>query len=389
MDWQEAVGRLAGSVARQLGDGKREVVRRVYGDRPARVVAYRGYGTDRVAHVRGRVLYGPPIPPANPHDRWWVNLANAYRRLESHEVRGARVRVTFRGSSEDVVADREGHFHARLHDFEPPPSSSLWHDARVELVEPAGTTSTAPVAIPAHPRFGIISDLDDTVLQTDVRNIVRMGREVLFGNAHTRIPFPGVGAFYRALHAGENPVFYVSSSPWNLYDLLSQFLHLHRIPAGPMDLRDWGVGGDSGIVGGHHGHKRQAIDRILGTYPDLRFILVGDSGQEDPEIYRGVVRDHPDRILAIYIRSVIPDPTRIRAVERLREELVEDGSELILALHTLEAAHHAADRGWIEPRDVAAVAQDREREAAEASGAEASGAEASGAEASGGAGAGG
>jgi phosphatidate phosphatase APP1 len=78
-----------------------------------------------------------------------------------------------------------------------------------------------------------------------------------------------------------------------------------------------------------------------------------------------VVHDHPDRVLAIYIRSVIPDPLRIRAVEELREELVEAGIELVLAHHTLEAAHHAADRGWIEERDVAAVAQDRNREVAE------------------------
>ncbi len=361
MDWQEAVGRMAGRVARELGDGKREIFRRVYGDRPARVVAYRGYGSRDVAHIRGRVLHGPPLPPASAEDRWWVNLANAYRRIESDEVRGARVRVHFQGTSQDVVADREGHFHARLGGFQAPTATTLWHDARVELLEPAGSPAVAPVAIPDRPRFGIISDLDDTVLQTDVRNIVRMGREVLFGNAYTRIPFPGVGAFYRALHAGQNPLFYVSSSPWNLYDLLSQFLHLHRIPAGPMDLRDWGVGGG----GGHHGHKRQAIDRILGTYPDLPFILVGDSGQEDPEIYQGVVHDHPDRVLAIYIRSVIPDPYRIRAVEGLREELVEAGIDLILARHTLEAAHHAAERGWIDDRDVAAVAQNREREVAE------------------------
>jgi phosphatidate phosphatase APP1 len=188
-----------------------------------------------------------------------------------------------------------------------------------------------------------------------------MGREVLFGNAHTRIPFPGVGAFYRALHDGGNPLFYVSSSPWNLYDVLSQFLHLHRIPAGPMDLRDWGIA-SSGSIGGHHGHKRAAIDRILATYPRLPFILVGDSGQEDPEIYRSVVHDHPERVLAIYIRSVVPDRARIDAVEVLGQELADHGIDLVLAHDTVDAARHAAARGWIPAAAVESVAVDRARE---------------------------
>lgn len=364
MDWQKAGERLAARVGRRLGRGKRVWRDRVHGDRSARIVAYRGYGTHDMAHVRGRVLHGPPIAPADPGDRWWVNLANAYRRLESDEVSGARVRVHFQGTSTEVTADSEGHFHAEIEGLEAPPADTLWHDARIELLDPPGQPTVAPVAVPESPRFGIISDLDDTVLQTDVRNVVRMGREVLFGNAHTRIPFPGVGAFYRALHAGGNPVFYVSSSPWNLYDLLSQFLHLHRIPAGPMDLRDWGIGGTRGIAN-HQGHKRQAIDRILRTYPDLRFILVGDSGQEDPEIYRGVVHDYPGRVLAIYIRSVIAHPSRIESIALLREELAEQGIELVLAHHTVEAAQHAARQGWIEPGAVASVGQDRAREQAE------------------------
>src|SRR5690606_438380 len=107
-------------------------------------------------------------------------------------------------------------------------------------------------------------------------------RGVLFGNVHTRIPFAGVGAFYRALHTGGgrmNPLFYVSSSPWNLYDVLSEFLHLHEIPAGPMELRDWGLAGDEILPVGHRAHKRVAIDHILARYPELPFILVGDSGQ--------------------------------------------------------------------------------------------------------------
>lgn len=364
MDWQGVVGRVAARVGHALGEGKRKLEDRIHGDRPARVVGYRGYGTPQRVHVRGRVLFGEPLPPATADDRWWINLANAYRRLDSDEVAGARLHIHFEGASAHVTTDHEGHFRAELRPPEPTAHSAFWREARIELVDPPGRGVPVPVAVPGAPRFGVISDLDDTVLKTDVQNIVRMGREVLFGNAHTRIPFPGVGAFYRALHNGVNPLFYVSSSPWNLHDLLSQFLQLHRIPIGPMELRDWGFSLREGFTSGHHGHKREAIDRILGTYPELPFILVGDSGQEDPEIYRGVVHDYPDRVLAIYIRSVVPDPGRVEAVEALSRELAEHNIDLLLAHDTLEAARHAAERGWVAPEAIDKVARDRARESA-------------------------
>lgn len=366
MDWQ-VVGRVAARVGHRASDGKRKLTDRIHGDRPAWVVGYRGYGTPELVHVRGRVLLGEPLAPATADDRWWINLANAYRRLDTHEVAGARVHVQFEEASAHATADDEGYFRADLRPPRPSPRSAFWREARVELVDPPGRGTTVPVAIPGAPRFGVISDLDDTVLKTDVRSIVRMGREVLFGNAHTRIPFPGVGAFYRALHAGVNPLFYVSSSPWNLYDLLSQFLNLHRIPVGPMDLRVWDLTGARGLpTRGHHGHKREAIDRILASYPDLGFILVGDSGQQDPEIYRGVVHDHPNRVLAIYIRSVVPEPGRIGAIEALGRELAEHDIDLLLAHDTLEAARHAAERGWVPPEATEDVARDRAREEAAA-----------------------
>jgi phosphatidate phosphatase APP1 len=362
MNWQQVIGRIAAEVEDHVDTIRRPLDRRLRPNRPVRIVPYRGYGTPDRVHVRGRVLHGRPPGPASPHDRWWRNLAAAYRRLESDEVPRARVRARFAGDVIDSAADAEGHFQVVLQPREPL-EDGFWHHAHVELLHPAGQGATEAVAIPRTPRFGVISDLDDTVLRTDVRNIIRMGREVLFGNAHTRVPFAGVGAFYRALHDAHgdgNPIFYVSSSPWNLHDVLDEFLRLHRIPPGPMHLRDWGISRSEVLPTGHHGHKRSAIDRILATYPGLPFILVGDSGQEDPEIYREVVHDHPHRVLAVYIRNVVPDPVRIDAIRRLTDEIASHTDcDLVLADDTLSAARHAAHRGWIDDGAIPDIARDR------------------------------
>ena len=168
-------------------------------------------------------------------------------------------------------------------------------------------------------------------------------------NARTRKPFPGVAAFYRALHAGVNPFFYISKSPWNLYAPLLEYLEIQELPLGPLLLRDFGLRPE-------REHKRKAIEDVLAAYPKLKFILIGDSGEEDPEIYSAVVQRHPHRIRAIYIRSV--SQKRISQIEKLATEVAKTGCQLILAPEAEPAAAHAAAEGLIQASELRAVRAD-------------------------------
>jgi phosphatidate phosphatase APP1 len=352
-DWQRRLARIARQVdpriEEQLGLGR---------DRPVRIEAYRGFGRADRLWVKGRVLRGMPVAPAREGDSLWLNLSATLQRFESDEVPGAKVRVRYPGGEQVLTADREGYVECWLDPRPPLAGAAPWQQVEMELVEPAGPgeayrTRARVLVPPATAKLGVISDLDDTVVRTDVASRVRMMKNVFFGNAHTRMPFPGVAAFYRALERGcgpfaHNPFFYVSSSPWNLFEVLAEFLELRKIPAGPLLLRDWGVSSVDPGEGGHSGHKTRHIATILELYPTLPFILVGDSGQEDPEIYHRAVRDHPERILAVYIRNVSRRPERVEAIRKLAAELESAGSTLILADDTLAAARHAAEQGWIE-----------------------------------------
>jgi phosphatidate phosphatase APP1 len=130
--------------------------------------------------------------------------------------------------------------------------------------------ATARALVPAAAaRFGIVSDIDDTVIQSDATALLRMARHLLLGNARTRMPFAGVAAFYRALQAARAamrriPLFYVSSSPWNLYDLLIEIFEHNGIPLGPLMLRDWGLT-TRAAAHAPRAHKGTAIARILDT----------------------------------------------------------------------------------------------------------------------------
>ncbi len=327
---------------------------------PLMVMAYRGYGTAQRIHLKGRVLEDPGLSTATPDDSRWRNLVNTYKRFESDEVPGATVRARFQNIEQQVVTDEEGYFDFYLSPTRPLPPDVLWHPIELELLSPTRPdhlpVKSLGIALvpPPTAKFGVISDMDDTILHTHATNLVQMGRNVFMGNVHTRITFPGVPQFYHALQNGadgneNNPIFYVSSSPWNLYDMLEGFLSLRNIPAGPLALRDWGITNEEVLPTKHAPHKFKAIRQILNTYPHLPFILIGDSGQEDAHIYHSIAEEYAGRVLALYIRDVSHHPRRAVAVRRVVDEISAKGYIIVLSKDTHDFSRHAAAQGWIMP----------------------------------------
>jgi phosphatidate phosphatase APP1 len=311
---------------------------------------YLTYGTATTLFVKGRVIEARSIRETRADASRWENFRNTLRRFRSDEVRGASVRATVAQSQATFLTDDEGFFEGWL-------SPKYMNDGylkplEVELLAPLRKEQTQTrfaghvIVPPREAQFGVISDIDDTVLQTDATRLLSMARKVLFGNARTRLPFAGVAEFYQRLHQEKNPLFYVSSSPWNLYDVLVEFLDVNGIPLGPLLLRDWGMSVSEGLPLGHGVHKLQVIKQILDTYPALPFILIGDSGQEDPEIYSQIVQNYPQRILAIYIRDV-SGGKRDKQIDELSRRVLEAKSELLLVPDTAVAERHARSRGWI------------------------------------------
>jgi len=361
-DWKKGFERLTQKLEAKVEEQRHRLG--FGGDRPLRIEAYRGFGRADRAWVKARVLRGMPLPPARAADSVWINLSAMLQRFESDEIPGARVRVRYPGGEQVLTTDREGYCECWFEPTPPLPAGEPWRTVEMELLDPPSphpVRSRPRVLVPPRTaRFGVISDLDDTVIRTDVASRLRMAKNVFLGNAHTRTPFPGVAAFYRALERGcagyaHNPVFYVSSSPWNLFDVLAEFMELKGIPAGPLLLRDWGISSVDPGEGGHSGHKLRHIRIILELFPTLPFILVGDSGQEDPEIYHRAVVEHPRRILAVYIRNVSRAPERADAIRKLAAEVEKAGSTLILADDTAAAARHAAESGWIDDAALAEI----------------------------------
>ncbi|MCC9138001.1 App1 family protein [Pontibacter silvestris] len=324
---------------------------------PLQIVTYRSYGTENRLYVKGRVLVDKGIKQSEAEDTVWENLLNMYRRFETDEVPNARIQLVLNGHVNEITTDVEGYFVLNLQPKTPIKADDTWHPIDVKLIDAPvkfeeEITETAYVLVPPpDAEYGIISDIDDTIVRTGATNLLQTGKNVLLNNAHTRLPFHGVSQFYRSLRLGRNgkhnnPFFYVSSSPWNNYDLLYHFLELNDIPQGPLLLRDMGIDESKFLHSDHMSHKYKEIENILITYPKLNFILIGDSGQQDAPIYQKVVKNYPGRIMAIYIRDVNIQK-RSEVVLGIADELKAGNVEMLLVKNTLQAAEHAADKGFI------------------------------------------
>jgi phosphatidate phosphatase APP1 len=346
--------------------------------RPLVILAYRGYGTPKKLYIKGRVIEDKGITTASEGDSTRLNFANMMKRFFNAEVPHARIKVRFQGMEQEVTADAEGYFEIWIEPSQPLPADRIWHEIELDLIaprteQPVHTTATVLVP-PASAQFGVISDIDDTVIHTDAVNLARMVGTVMLGNAHTRLLLKGVAAFYRALFQGNpehaqlntfNPLFYISNSPWNLYDLLSEFFHLHNIPIGPvLFLRQWGFTKRERLPTRIREHKLTSARNILTLFPELPFILIGDSGEQDPEIYAELVSQFPQRIQAVYIRNVSRKVRRPAELGILADKVLQAGSTLILADDTWPLAQHAAQQGWITPASLIEIEAERDKDTA-------------------------
>jgi phosphatidate phosphatase APP1 len=331
------------------------------------ILPFIGFGNHEKIFSKGRVLEKSDAPVASEADSRWRNLVRIFRLFETDEVPHARVRTVFGSLENEIGADAEGYFDVELkiseHD-----ETVLWHELGLELLEPSSENrarATGQILIPpATAKFGVISDIDDTVIKTNVTNKLKMLATTVLSNEHTRLPFEGVAEFYRALQTGRegnenNPIFYVSSSPWNLFTLLIELFKKREIPLGPLFLKDFGTHTIFN-ASDHRTHKLENIRRILDTYPHLPFILIGDDGEQDPQIYRQVVSEYPNKIRVIYIRKVRENVASEEEVLNLIREVRESGSQIIFAPDSEYAALHAAGENLIAAKSLSDIKEEKQ-----------------------------
>ena len=340
---------------------------------PIKILPFYGFGNDKYIFLKGRILEEEKIIDKPEDQSIKDHLKDTYKRFESDEIPHIKLKASFNGKEIETETDAEGFFEVEFRFEEAIDYKKTGKKVQLELLETRReddqTTAEGRIFVPGkESEFGVISDIDDTVMISHMNDFFAKLKLILFHDATERTPFPGISAFLHALQLGSdgkgrNPIFFVSGSEWNLYDLLLNFMQYHDIPAGPLLLKDKGSGFDSGKhKTNEEEYKEQKIRHILDTYPDLNFICIGDSGQHDPEVYDRIQAEYPGRILGIYIRDVT-SKERDKEVKEMKRKVEQTGTEMLLLEETFTAARHALGMGWINKDQLDSIRESCEQDA--------------------------
>ncbi len=325
------------------------------------ITPYRSYGTKNHLYLLGRALDDEPLKIVE-NQSFYRTIKNTYRQFDTYEIPNAGIDLNIPDLlSLSTKTDGEGYF---LFDKTVPEDLSEkadeegWVKVDINVTAEPGTENfdknnrfQGELLIPEDDaEYGIISDIDDTILHTGVTSFLkwRLLKNSLLTNAYRRIPLKGAPELYKKLHCGKsgknkNPLFYLSNSPWNLYQYLRLFLDYNKFPKGPILLRNFRGPFDK-TLRPEKPHKQKEIINILKTYPDLNFILIGDSGEHDASIYTDIAVQYPDRILAIYLRSV-KHKKQMKRVQSIVDNF--SSTPVLMADTSKEAEEHARLNGFI------------------------------------------
>jgi phosphatidate phosphatase APP1 len=334
------------------------------------IINYRGYGNHKSIFISGRIVKSYGLKHTGEEVKRVWNILAMIERYMTPGISGVELEVKFKNQTETVITDDRGFFEVcftSANDLQV--YNENWIKGSVRFLNKLHRSITinqtfeADVLIPAtSSEFGVISDIDDTFLISYSTSFFLKIKQLIWKNAFTRKAFSGASTFYNALlkgfdNEGRNPFFYVSSSDWNLYDLLVDFCEYQGIPKGVFFLNDFRKRDSLKLnfwKGGllKHGHKMEKILTIFETYPDLKFILLGDSGQKDAEIYKEIAQTFPDRILSVYIRDIGSDSRRERVLQ-IANELNEDYNiTMLLMEHSDKGAKHALAHEFVAYENV-------------------------------------
>lgn len=277
---------------------------------------YRGYANLHKLIVFGHVVKSYPSGD-HKYTRKGFRFARTILQLFSIKtIPNVKVSVQVGNLTAEAISLEDGYFRIEIPYTESLPSG--WQPYKVTINDKVNgieyfASAEEEFFKPFQSSYGVISDIDDTFLISHSRRSFKKLYVLLSKNVQARKPFTDVVKHYQLLSSAgiekygqeSNIFFYVSSSEWNLYDMIVRFCELNGLPKAILKLKKIKSGLDDFLMtgGGSHHHKQKKIENIIQFYPELQFILLGDDSQNDPDIYQKICEQFPNNIRAVYLRQ--------------------------------------------------------------------------------------
>ncbi|MBS1675055.1 MAG: DUF2183 domain-containing protein [Actinobacteria bacterium] len=290
--------------------------------RTATIVPFPGYGGPGWVRVVGRVLI---LPKSRTDAKAGKDASvRGWRSFVGIPVSFATVTITIAGVTHEVTADRGGVVDCRI----PADLAAGWQEMTM-AVEAQDPIPARVFVVAEDVRFGVVSDVDDTVMVTALPRPLIAAWNSFVVDEHARTPVPGMAVLLERLMRDNpgSPMIYLSTGAWNIAPTLNRFLSRHLFPAGAMLLTDWGPTHDRWFRSGRD-HKLGNLARLAEEFPHVRWLLIGDDGQHDEAIYGQFLVEHPDNVAAVAIRRLLPAEA-VLAGGRTggRDEEIADGGD--------------------------------------------------------------
>ncbi len=293
-----------------------------------KILPYYSFGNNEKVEFKGRVIIDNGFEQYQDKVGTFGRIMGFWKRFSVKPALGVAVTINFENKSKIVTTNEYGIFSATFDPADSTDDKWLVAQAVINLNSIDIIANLNSINDVSDNDYGIISDIDDTILISHATQKLRLIYLTIFKKPADRKAFDGISDLYNDLVKGPtglstNPIFYVSSSHWNLFDLLTKFTEQNKFPKGPLLLKRVRNIKETILTIGNHEHKKEKIIELLTFYPDLEFILIGDSGQRDAAIYTQIAREYPERIMAILIRDVTPyiDPV-VEASKKLTPESI-------------------------------------------------------------------
>jgi phosphatidate phosphatase APP1 len=322
------------------------------------IKVYHGYGHGNQLVIYGHVFKLSPKPRKKYRKSFLRNTWALLRLFMVKPYAGIELQMNWKDQTYNCRTDTDGFF---KFDWK---NESLLQQGWNEVIVKAKINNNiiaeakGKVFIPYSTQYGFISDIDDTFLISHSSNLRKRLFVLFTQNARTRKPFEGVVQHYQLLAQSNttkdalNPFFYVSSSEWNLYEYILEFTRVNEIPEGVFLLNQLKRFSQLLKTGqNHHKTKFTRIARILESYPDQQFVLLGDSSQQDPYIYEAIVAHFPKQIHAVYIRDVYAK-NKQKAADVLHK-IEAKGVPCCFFQHSSDAILHSRKIGLIAEKALA------------------------------------
>ncbi len=259
----------------------------------------------------------PSVLDIEPDDNNRALYQQRTRMFLVDNERGKKIAIEMLGKHFTMSSSQSnGHFYGEIHIANNGQQGWQPYQAITQKNDPRLFKGKAQFILPKG--ISVISDIDDTIKISNVKDKQALLKNTFF-KAFQAVP--AMATAYQSWQKQGAVFHYLSASPWHLYPALSEFIAASGFPDGSYNLKNFRIKDQSffNLFSSQRNYKHPLIEALFNKYPERQFILVGDAGEEDPEIFATIAQRYPQQVLHIFIRDLNPNDNKMRYQATFKE----------------------------------------------------------------------